>query len=135
MAGLTYDVEGTVEVQRKLKPENLFGKTWNEGFKKIVLSFEREAIQATPVKSGVLASSHTHKIHPALTPLWAKIGTVVPYASFPESGTSKMEARHLVNRRRVYGKGYYAYALEKIQEKMGEFIRRMGVDISNKWKQ
>lgn len=129
MAGIdfAFKIKGAAEIAKKLQKETIM-QPLAEGIKKITLFLDREVKMATPVDTGRLRSSITSQI----TAEFGKVGTNVNYASFVEYGTKKMESRHVTEGSsvRVKGKGMFAYGMEKLQAKIGEFLKDIGNAIS-----
>ena len=126
--GFTLEIKGDKELAKKLKKETITQPV-GEGIKKITLFLDREIKMATPVDTGRLRSSVTSQI----TAEFGKVGTSVQYSSFVEYGTKKMEARHVEGGRRVFGQGMFAYGLQKLQARIGEFLKDIGNAISVGW--
>jgi HK97 gp10 family phage protein len=96
----------------------------DEGIKKITLWTHRTAMQSTPVDTGRLRASVTSQRLGEM----GKVGTNVQYAQFVEYGTKHMEPRHVVegSATRQLGKGPFTYTMEKLQEKIKEFLGEIG---------
>lgn len=65
--------------------------------KKTALSIEKDAKKRSPVDTGRLRGSITHKFNESMGGIEANIGTNVEYANFVEYGTRKMAARPFLN--------------------------------------
>lgn len=127
MAGIKFGFKmiGAEALAKKLSNTNNVKSPLSEGIRKITLWLDGMVKQSTPVDTGRLRSGVTSQISPDL----GIVGNRVEYASFVEYGTKRMEARHVTPglSTRVKGKGPFTYAMEKLQEKMGEFLK----DIAN----
>jgi len=129
MAGIEtrIEVKGIEELNKKLQPKTV-KEPLADGIRKITLELDRTAKMATPVDTGFLGASITNEIAPE----YGKIMTQTDYASFVELGTKKMEARHVVGSKRVYGLGMFGYAIQVISKKMGDFMKELGINIERK---
>ena len=79
--------------------------------------------------SGNLRSS----IFTKYSPPQAEVGTNTKYAPFVEYGTDHMEPRHIEGSQRVYGVGYFEYALQELGKKMGGLLNNIAGKIERKW--
>lgn len=129
MAGIEtrIEVKGVEELNKKLQPKTV-KEPLADGIRKITLELDRTAKMATPVDIGFLGASITNEIAPE----YGKIMVQTDYASFVELGTKKMEARHIVGSKRVYGLGMFGYAIQVISKKMGDFMKELGINIERK---
>lgn len=128
MFGLKLKILGVEALQKKLSAETI--KTpLGQAIKKITLFTEREAKKAAPWQTGRLRSSITSRIESTPIAPFGVIGTNVKYAEFVEYGTKKMEPRHMVGSRKVFGLGMFGYALSLLKEKMPEFVKDLGKEI------
>ena len=135
MAGISvkFKMLGVEQIDRKLKTPDIFREPLRKLFSKGAMELEREVKMATPVGTpestgkrgyigGRLRASMTTRVDASPVPLWAEVGTRVKYASFVELGTEKMAARHIEYGKRVYGKGMFAYAVEKLKGKIDNLL-------------
>lgn len=131
MGGIGFDMKivGLKEVAQKMKPETV-QKPLAEGLSRLRMWLEGEVKKATPVDTGRLRGS----ISSDQTANTVKIGTTVHYASYVEYGTARMEPRHMEGGSRVKGKGMFAYALGKLQERISAFIKDIGEAIEVQFK-
>ncbi len=125
--GFAFQIKGAAEIAKKLKKETIT-QPLADGIKKITLFLDREVKVSTPVDTGRLRASITSQV----TAEFGKVGTNVNYASFVEYGTKRMEARHVVEGSsvRILGKGMFTYGMEKLQARIGEFLKDIGNAIS-----
>ena len=140
--GFSFKIIGLEQLAKKLKPETVKSPL-SEGIKKITLYVHKQATMATPVgtpestgRKGYMGGSLRASIERGLTltPTQGKIATLIPYASFVEYGTVKMEARHVEgSAKRVYGLGMFGYGMKKLQEKIGDFLKDIGHAIEVKF--
>ena len=130
MAGIDVKLElkGLQELQKKLQKQNVI-QPLNEGLKKATLLLDREVKQATVVDTGRLRASITSKFASD----FGQVGTNVQYAPFVEYGRGTMEARHMEGGTKVLGKGMFAYALEKLQDKMKGLLGDVANSIEARW--
>jgi len=124
MAGIGTDIEiqGLEELQKKLKPDELLGRSVKDLLNTAALSLEREAKSLSPVDTGRLRSSITHSISGDPIPLWAKVGTNVEYAEYVEYGTSKWS-----------GKAFMRPALEKLKGRIDGLLKKAGKMIEERF--
>ena len=116
-------VLGVEALKSKLKKDTV-KEPVDSGIRKITLWAHKTVMQSTPVDTGRLRASATSQILGEM----GKIGTNVEYAQFVEYGTRYMEPRHVVegSSTRVLGKGPFTYTMEKLQEKIKEFLGEIG---------
>ena len=124
--GVSFEFE---PISKKKTLEKLDKKTIKEPLSKSISKITRwldgMVEQSTPVDTGRLRASITSQVSGET----GKVGTNVEYASFVEYGTSKMEARYVTpgTFQRVKGKkGPFAYSMEQLQEKLGDFLKELG---------
>jgi len=119
MTGFSFQLLGKAALLGKLDKGN-FKKPVSTSIRKITMWFQATVMAATPVDKTRLRSSISAKVEPQS----GEVFTNVKYAPFVEYGTSKMEARHVErgSSARILGKGPFTYALEQLQNKMGQFL-------------
>lgn len=93
---LTVEIQGLEKLRRKARPEVL-GPPVRDFMLQTVQLIEAEVKQRTPVDTGPLHASITHRVDPAPWPLWGEVGTNVRYAPAVEYGT----APHVVPREEI----------------------------------
>lgn len=137
MAGIEIELEikGMEKIQQKLEREALLGSPLRQTMGRAALVLEREVKIATPVDTGRLRASVLPTISPDSVPLWAKVGTNVKYASYVEYGTVKMDARHVTEGSsvRIKGKGMFAYAFEKVKDKIDALLVKAEELVKAEW--
>ncbi len=120
--GFSFEIKGIENLAKKLGKEAINDPV-AEGIKKITQFLHTEVQKATPVDTGNLRGSITRQI----TPQFGKVGTFTPYASFVEYGTTRMKARHVEGgQRRVLGIGMFTYGMQKLQSRIGDFLKDVG---------
>ncbi|OGO01397.1 MAG: hypothetical protein A2Y59_06695 [Chloroflexi bacterium RBG_13_52_14] len=130
MPNLSFGLEGKEQCQEKLKPDTI-KKPMAETIKKAITFLDRSVKTSTPVDTARLRSSITSKVIGES----GSVFTNIEYAPYVEYGTKKMEARHVVEgaSARVLGKGPFTYALELLQNKMGELLDGLGAAIQSRF--
>ncbi|MBA7602021.1 hypothetical protein ES703_09106 [subsurface metagenome] len=126
--GIKLEIKGLEELQKKLQKEVML-KPFHEGIKKATLLLQRETMMATVVDTGRLRASIT----PKLASDFGQVRTNVQYAQSVEYGTQTMEARHMEGGTKVLGKGMFAYALERLKDKMAGLLGDVANAIEAKW--
>jgi len=123
------EIKGIEALNKKLQPETV-KQPLADGIKKITLALDREVKMATPVDTGVLGASIVNQIAPES----GRVFATRDYAQFVEYGTKKMEARHVTqgSTRRVFGLGMFGYTIQIISQKMGDFMKELGINIERK---
>lgn len=120
MTGMSFKLKGVDTVLRKLQGTN-YKKPVSDTIRKMTLAYHNLVVTSTPVDTSRLRSSVSFNVEAKEGKVW----TNVEYAPFVEYGTRFMEARHVKRGSsvRVKGQGMFAYALEQLNEKMGQFMK------------
>jgi len=132
---LSIKLVGAEALSKKLQPKTITGPL-NDGVKKITLELLRLTKMATVVRFGRLRSS----IVSETTNEFSRVYTDVEYAPFVEYGHfsragSFIEARHMESGRKVLGEGMFTYALRRLNEKLGDYMKKIGVNIERKFEE
>ena len=112
---VSIEIKEGKELAKRFSDRSTVQGPLDKGIKRITLRYEKEVKKATPVDTGRLRASISHRYFPG----GAAVGTYVEYASQVEYGnpTTGMAPRHVEgNQVRVKGIGMFAYAFIKLKE-------------------
>ena len=95
MAGnMQIQVQGLDKLLAKLHSAvAMLGPALRTALTKSGLVVETEAKKVTPVRTGTLRRSITHRVDPAAIPKFAEVGTNLHYARYVHDGTRYMKGR------------------------------------------
>lgn len=96
MSTFSYQVLGIPQLQGRLAPDKLLGPPLRRLLNRWAITVESGAKRGTPVDTGRLRASVTHRLDASPVPLFAQVGTNVKYAPFvhgPLDGSSAFSRR------------------------------------------
>lgn len=136
--GIIIKLVGADKLIKSLSSKDTVSKPSQDGIKKLAMSAKRELIKATVV------AENTARSNIAAAPIqYASFQAIVTHGSGPgqsyipflETGTSKMEARHMKGGLKVKGEGegMFTYVKKWLVGKMGEATRQIAKDIEDKF--
>jgi len=117
----TITVTGVEELVAKIQLPELLGKPLRQFFNKAALTLQRDAQMATPVDTGRLRASETFEVDPSIIPLWAKVGTNVPYGLYVEEDTILRPGNQ---------KSYNEFPFHFCSAKVYQIVARPSLDVS-----
>lgn len=116
-------VQGIRALQGKLDYDRLVGPPITRALTRSALTVEGGAKKLSPVDTGRLRASLTHRLEASPSPRYAEVGTDVFYARFVHEGT-----------RRMRGRPFLRNALEQSREKIRGFFAAAGKEIEQMWR-
>ncbi len=136
--GMTIKLIGAEKLIKSLASKDTVNKPAEAGIKKLAMSAKGELTKATVVAEGTARSNI------AATPIqYASFQAIVTHGSGPgssyipylETGTSKMDARHMEggSKKIGEGEGMFSYVKKWLAGKMGEAARSIAKDIEDKF--
>jgi len=134
--GMTIKLIGAEKLIKSLSSKDTINKPAEAGLKKLAMSAKGELVKATVVDTGAARSNI------ASTPIqYASFQAIVTHSAGPgsgyipflETGTVKMEARHMEGGSKVLGVGMFSYVRKWIAGKMSEATRHIAKDIEDKF--
>jgi len=134
--GLIIKLVGADVLMKHLSSKDTVGKPVETGLKKLALSAKGELIKATVVAEGTARSNI------AAAPIqYAQFQAIVTHGSGPgqsyipylESGTSKMEARHMEGSSKILGLGMFSYVKRWLAGKVEDAAKSIAKDIEDKF--
>lgn len=134
--GIIIKLIGADRIIKSLTSKDTVSKPAETGVKKLAMSAKSELIKATVVAEGTARSNI------AAAPIqYAQFQAVVTHGSGPgssyipflESGTGKMEARHMEGGKKVLGVGMFSYVKKWLAGKVNEAANHIAKDIEGKF--
>lgn len=134
--GMTIKLIGAEKLIKSLTSKDTVSKPAETGLKKLALSAKGELVKATVVAEG-MARSNIAAAPIQYAPFQAIVthsaGPGQSYIPYLETGTSKMEARHMKGGSKVLGVGMFSYVRRWLAGKMSDAARHIAKDIENKF--
>ena len=134
--GMTIKLIGAEKLIKTLASKDTIGKPAEAGIRKLAMSAKGELIKATVVAEGTARSNI------ASAPIqYAAFSAIVTHSSGPgssyipylETGTSKMEARHMEGSSKVLGVGMFSYVRKWLGGKVAEAATHIAKGIEDKF--
>jgi len=136
--GIVIKLIGAKKLIGSLTSKDTVSKPTEAGLKKLAMSAKGELIKATVVaegtaRSNIAAAPIQYASFQAIVTHGAGPGS--SYIPFLETGTSKMEARHMEGGRKVIGEGegMFSYVRKWLAGKMSEAAKHIAKDIEHKF--
>ena len=135
--GIILKLVGTKRILGFLTSKNTVSKPAQDGTKKLALQAKAQLIKSTVVaegtaRSNIVAAPIQYAAFTAVVTHGTGPGS--SYIPFLESGTSRMEARHMEGATKVIGKGkgMFTYVKEWLDKKVNDAAKSMAKDIEDK---
>lgn len=134
--GMIIKLVGAERILKSLASKDTVGKPAEAGLKKLATSAKGELVKATVVDEGIARSniaSAPIQYAPFRAIVTHSSGPGSSYIPFIESGTSKMEARHMEGGTKILGEGMFSYVRKWLAGKVAEASRHIAKDIEDKF--
>ncbi len=148
-------IEGLTELRRKLKDEPVHWAPVRSAFSKAAVTVESRSKKLTPVDTGRLRASLTHRLDASPLPRYAEVGTNVDYAKYvhegrkvgskmpPIAALTKWAKRHNIKSvwmlaRRIKARGikprrFLVQALEESRSEIDSWLRQAAREVEQRW--